>query len=286
MKNSLITILALLSLNAVAVPIIDSKEYKVMLSNTYFSNSIEPDIVNQVFRELADITLAATNKPLLGDSYLSKIRQVRFYDVQHACTLKKLGYIFRERTEKNQSEVTLKYRHVDLYMSHFEDVSSQHTDATTKLEADYSVTHSGVWKVVYGHSTKVPNTRNINEIKDINKHFDGFEHAYQLPDAMPLNLVSGLNVYERVYKGPTVDLGRQQAEFSITLWYQNELSNTPLVAELSFKYAEQQGDFSKTVTQRAAHLFESISNNLDYIDSTSMTKTQFVYHHQPNFCDE
>ncbi|KZN47799.1 hypothetical protein [Pseudoalteromonas luteoviolacea] len=286
MKHFITFFSLLMPLNVLAVPTIDSKEYKVMLSTTHFSKSNEHLAVNQVFEEVAGLTLSATSKPLIGTSYLSKIRQVRFYDVAQVCTLKELGYVFRERIENGRSEVTLKYRHVDSYLSDFEDVSSQHSEAKTKLEADFSIANSGVWKIVYGHSTKVPNSRYINEVKDINKHFTGFDNVYRLPDSTPLSPVSGLAVYERVYEGYTVDLGRQDAEFSLTLWYQSEHTETPLVAELSFKYADQQGDFSKTVTQRAARLFENFRNNLNYIDSTSMTKTQFVYHHQPSFCAE
>ncbi|WP_081310447.1 hypothetical protein [Pseudoalteromonas luteoviolacea] len=207
MKHLLIFLTLVAPLKLLAAPTIDSKEYKVMLSAAYFSKINEHHRVNQVFNEVADLTFSATSKPLLGTSYLSKVRQVRFYDVAHACTLNTLGYIFRERIENDSSEITLKYRHVDSYLSGFEDVSSQHNEAKTKLEADFSIANSGVWKVVYGHSTKVPNSRNINEVKDINKHFAGFESTYELPDSTPLRLVSGLTVNERVYEGYTVDLG-------------------------------------------------------------------------------
>ncbi|KZN30557.1 hypothetical protein N480_06250 [Pseudoalteromonas luteoviolacea S2607] len=284
MKNFFIFFTLVAPLKLLAAPTIGSKEYKVMLNTANFSKSNEHQVVNQVFDEVTELTLSATSKPLLGTSYLSKVRQVHFYDVAQVCTLKRLGYVFRERIENGSSEVTLKYRHVDSYLSNFEDLSSQHSEAKTKLEADFSIANNGVWKVVYGHSTKVPNSRNINEVKDINKHFVGFESTYQISDSTPLSPVSGLAVFERVYAGYKVDLGRQEAEFSLTLWYQNELAEKPLVAELSFKYADKQGDFSKTVTQRAARLFESIASQLSYADNTSVTKTQFIYQYQPSYC--
>ncbi|MDK2595551.1 hypothetical protein [Pseudoalteromonas obscura] len=271
---------------ACANPVVDSKEYKLMLDTSLFTKSTELSDVNSVFTELAPLARQATSKNTTGSVFLAKTRKVTFYDIIHECTLAKLGYVFRERTDQDGSEVTLKYRHTDRYLSAFEDLSADSDEAKTKLEADYSIAASGNWKVTYSHSTKTPNTRNINEVKDINYHFSGFHQKYQLSSSLTLQAVSGLAISEYVYEGIVIDLGKQDAEFALTLWYTAQQSNTPLIAELSFKYQDNQGDYSQKVASRAADLFDKLASEHSAVNALSLTKTQFVYQYQPSFCAE
>lgn len=77
---------------------------------------------------------------------LSKTRQVRFFDSPNTCLLKNKGYIFRERVENGQSEVTLKYRGYDQYIAAFEDLSGSSSQAETKLEEDISSKNGQAFK--------------------------------------------------------------------------------------------------------------------------------------------
>ncbi len=275
-----------LSLTAQANPEVTSREYKLMLDASQFSYASEASNVASLISAADSAIEAAIARSVTGSASLSKQREVRFYDTLYSCTLNNMGYIFRERRENGDSEVTLKYRGPDRYIADFEDLSSSTSGAETKLEADIGANSTTPFKVVYSHSTTAPNTRTINEMADVNAHFDGFDADYGLSDNLPLSLVGNLVIQERVYKGVIIDLGSIDAEISVTLWYQGTPSGSqaPLVAEISFKYADSTADYTGKVVNRAKGAFDALRGLTNWVDTDSMTKTAFVYAYDSNFC--
>lgn len=271
---------------AVANPDVTSREYKLMLDTSRFSYQTEIGSVGAVFQDAESAIEQAIGRNVSGSPSLHKQRDVQFFDTPSTCRLRSSGYSFRERIENGDSELTLKYRGPDRYISDFEDVSSSTAGAETKLEADVGAKVADPFKVLYSHSTKVPNTRTINEMKDVNVHFPGFASDYGLDDNLPLAVVGGLTIREHVYRGVYIDLGQFDAEMSVTLWYQGIpfASQAPIIAEISFRYEDPSADYTRNVVKRAETAFEVLQGLEDWVDPDSKTKTTFVYDYDPSFC--
>lgn len=284
---SLVCALAVLTPPALANPDVTSREYKLMLKVSEFSYTSESADVNDFLDDLEAAVEAAISRNVTGSESLTKIRDVMFYDVQGDCTLQSLGYSFRERVDSGSSEVTLKFRSPDRYISDFEDLSATSGSAEEKLEADVGISSASTFAVVYGHSTKAPNSRTINQMDDINDQFPGFDSDYGLSDSLDLDQVGDLSVREHVYKGREIDLGSIDAEISVTLWYDGVPSGSqaPLVAEVSFKYEDSSADYTRKVVNRAKVAFEAIQSLTTWTDPASKTKTRFVYDYDSGFCN-
>lgn len=269
-----------------ANPNITSREYKVMLDANQFIYRSEALSVERLLAMAETQIESAISRDVSGSAYLAKQRSVRFFDVQGACQLRKSGYSLRERIENGFSDVTLKFRSRDRYIAGFEDVLSSTSGAETKLESDIGSTATEPVKVVYSHSTKAPNSRKINKIKDVNHHFPGFESHYGLPDEEVLSLVSNLVIHEHVYRGMEIDLGQHDAEISVTLWYQEEPLDfqSPLVAELSFRYKDGSADYTRKVVNRAIKSFDVLKSLSPWVSPDSQSKTAFVYGFDSAFC--
>lgn len=183
--------------------------------------------------------------------------------------------------------MTLKFRSPDRYIADFENLSAVSGQAQTKLEADIGISPDSGFKVVYSHSTTIPNTRTINRMDDVNDQFPGFDGDYGLSDGLDLYAVGGLSLRERVYKGRTIDLGQFPGEIASTLWYDGAPSGLqpPLAAEVSFKYEDASADYTKMVVNRAKKAFEALRALTVWTDPDSDAKTRFVYNYDPSFCN-
>lgn len=269
-------------------PDVTSREYKLLLDPSNFTYATESSKVDNYFDDLVTAVEAAISRDVTGSLSLDTTRTVKFYDKSGSCDLKNLGYIFRDRIESGNSEVTLKFRSPDRYISDFEDLSATSNQAETKLEADIGVKGTNTFNVVYSHSTTSPNTRTINEFADINYHFPGFNSDYGFSDSTPLSLVGNLSINERVYKGGEIDLGSIDAEVSVTLWYTSSSPSSathPAIVEVSFKYEDSSADYTKAVVNRAKTTFEALQGLTAWNSTSSTTKTEFVYSYNPGFCN-
>ena len=304
-------------------PTITSREYRLMLKSENFSGA-DPSVAIQTLwsthlQPVIDNTLGlrSNNKHRYhGNFQLDKERMVSFWDTPtpRSCLLKRHGYIFRERVrieEDNEKkrEVTLKFRSADRYLSATKEMIAKHDKAETKFEEDISQVivqvfdENGVlhrysdskpsFRSVYSHSTTQPIgvNKTLNNMNDVLDLYPGLRDGLKDEDANvskdeTIVLVSDLEVYEKVYQGPIMDLGKLDAKFSLTLWYfNNDQADThPLIAEISFKYELQDGEntFPRKVVKRAKDLFEAMQT-LRAIDPTSSTKTAAVYDYD-NFC--
>lgn len=288
MTYRLLFVLACCATNMVnANPDVTSREYKLMLDASQFSYNSEYSDVQDLIDDIETSVEAAITRDVTGTPSLSKQRIVKFFDVAGSCDLNAIGYSFRERIENSQSEVTLKFRSADRYISDFEDVSSTTSGGESKLEADISKSNEADMKIVYGHSTKVPNTRTINNFQDIHAHFPGFEDEYNWNNNTALSLVGNLTVHERVYKDVFIDLGQHDAEVSVTLWYNGAPTqgSSPIVAEVSFKYEDSAADYTRKVVNRALDAFSAMQGLTSWVDNNALTKTRFVYQYNNSFCN-
>lgn len=264
---------------------ITSREYKLMLDASKFTGSNPMNAIDDYWDDLEALSEDA-NGPLdriaSGSFDLDKERTVNMYDTLGSCLLYNNNLIFRERTESGDREVTLKYRSPDQFIAGVQDMSGSDSSAETKFEED--IVAPFVSK--YSHSTtqSIDDSKNLNKMDDPIGLYSGIE-KYNFDEEMAIVKVGGLTIYEKVYKGTKVDLGSKNGEFSLTLWYTSSTSTTPAVAEISFKYADTNEDYSENVVSRAKILFELMQTLSIWNNPNSTTKTAFVYNYNPNFCN-
>jgi len=288
-KSLLFVLLLIVCVAAHANPKVESREYKLMLKVDLFQHETEAQNVGSFLDKAKSTIEAATNRNVTGSERLKKIRDVRFYDIQGTCQLNEHGYIFRERIEieNGDSEVTLKFRSPDRYISSFEDLSASSSPEDRKLEADIGISSTSPFKIVYGHSNTVPNKRTINKMGDINHHFTGFKNNYHFSNDTELSPVGGLIIREHVYKGREIDLEQAKGKISVTLWYHGIPSDLqkPVIAEVSFKYEDESANYTKEIVNLAKAAFDALQSLTDWIDPNSKTKTQWVYDFDSGFCN-
>ncbi|BAP39036.1 hypothetical protein AS4_40960 [Acinetobacter guillouiae] len=287
-KIAILTVLtSLITTTAWSVPQVTSREYKLLLQPDKFSYANESANVNSYMQQAKTVIAQQINRTVSGTMRLDKQRQIRFYDSPSSCLLNNMGYSFRERIESGASEVTLKFRSYDHYLSDFSDLSSSTAGAKTKLEDDITQTATQGFLVGSSKSTTVANTRTINKFLDIHTHFPKFKETFAISDNQLLSPVGGLTIYERSYRGVSIDLGEFDAEVDMSLWYTQApyAGLKPTVVEVSFKYQDPNANYTNKVVQRAAISFSALKSLSNYnAPSSTQTKTQFVYQYQPNFC--
>lgn len=290
MRSALIPLCALMaSLSALPVhanPDVTSREYKLLLDPSKFTYSSESSTVSSYYSAAQSQIQSAINRSVSGALAYDRTRLIRFYDAPGSCLLSNKGYIFRERVENGSSEVTLKYRGYDRYIADFEDLSGSQSSAVTKLEEDITSKTGQPFVVAISKSTTEPNTRTLNDFADVNVHFPGFATNYPIANSTALSLVGNFTATERQYSGPVIDLGEHDAELVLTLWYNGTpgSASKPVVAEVSFKYADPAADYTKAVVNRAATAFAALNGMSSWVSTTAQTKTQYAYNLNPSFC--
>lgn len=269
-----------------------SREYKVLLEPSRFTYETEQSTVDNFSQSLATTISQAIIREVTGVAVLDKERTVTYWDVPDSCILRELNYSFRDRLniyDNSDRDASLKYRNADRFISGYEDLSSNETDFETKMESDILININYEFLVKHSHSTKIDGyTKNINKVDDIYDNFPGFEDAYgSLDSELPLVAVSNVNFYERRYEGQSIDLGQFDADIVISLWYTSptpQPTDSPVVAEVSFDYADPAGEYTQKVVQRAADSITAIAKMTDWVNLSAQTKTDFAYGYDPDFC--
>ena len=205
---------------------VGSREYKLMLDASAFVGSNPQSVVTQYWSDLDTIITNQLNRNSNGSFSLSKNRTVMMYDTQSSCLLKNNNLIFRERVQNNNREVTLKYRSLDRYIAGHQDMSGTKSDAQTKFEQDLGVPYTSK----FSHSTtqSISNSKNLNKLDDPIGLYPDIQ-KYNFDNTTAIVKVGGLTIYEKVYKGTSIDLGNKDGEFSLTLWYLTATSTTPVL---------------------------------------------------------
>ena len=91
-----------------ASPKVTSREYKVLLDAMNFNYGNEASNINSYFTVAKTAIENQISRNVTGAMTFDTQREIRFYDTQGSCTLKNMGYSFRERIENGTKEVTLK----------------------------------------------------------------------------------------------------------------------------------------------------------------------------------
>ena len=282
-------------------PQVDSREYKLMLEASRFRGSNPVSVIDEMWNgPMRQLIQGLDGIEVKGGGFeLEKDRAVRFWDTGGGgCTLRKHGYAFRERVKvkdgmevDKKREVTLKFRHQQAEGVTAKDLRGTHADAKQKFKMDIGIVGDPGLPLglVYSKSTTQPIGKNkkINSMADPLELFPGLEaglteEGATVDRSQELEMVSNLDIRERVYGKPTLDFGAAEAEVSVTLWYDKQAGELrePLVAEFSFKI---DGPTFDTNTLDQAKSLSLALQRLPWADLAASTKTSFVYQYR-NFC--
>ncbi|SLM45452.1 conserved hypothetical protein [Nitrospira sp. ND1] len=261
----------------------ESREYKMLLDASRFSKDTDKAAEVYLETQLKPL-MSALHKPIAvkGSFFAKKDRSVRFFDTT-SCQLKGNGYILRERKDSESSnELVLKFRSHDFLLAARADI------ARTKLEEDVILSENSheISRSSFGSSTKRTVDKNtpMQNLKDIYEVYPFLTHS-ELPNGGELHVVSDLMIHEKLYEGPTVDLGNRRAMFAISLWYvKKSESLVPILVELSFQHDLDRGEdrVENSVLIKAWDIFAKL-RQLKWVSKNQSTKTQYVYDYA-NFC--
>jgi hypothetical protein len=289
-NNVISTALLCFSMSALAADVdVGSREYKILLDTSAFSGNAatRSSKVNSYWSILKNlIENESIERNTSGNLSLEKSRTVIFYDVENSCDLYNAGYIFRERIDNGNREVTLKFRSSDRFIASKKNMAGTESGWESKFEEDLAVPFVSK----YSFSTKqgIGNSKNLNKMDDPVGLYLGLE-SESFDETRDIEKVGDLTIKEYVYKNASVDLGALEGEFSLTLWYNELVSTTqPLVAEISFKYEDSNEGFSNKVVTRSKRLFTAMQQDAtlaSWNSLNSLTKTATIYQYNGSFCD-
>lgn len=274
-------VVALLTTSQLALGAVESREYKVLLKPASFQTS-PVDVANKFLADLkSSLTAKGFDSTIQGSFAASKDRTVFFYDTAGNCSVKSASYSMRERVEDGSRKIELKFGSPNETISANKDVSGASSKSKTKFEDDITPPA----KETFSKSTSQPlsSSKNINKLKDI-KDLYPTTTAFDSISSQALVKVSNLTIHELTFEGPFSDLGQQEADFTMTVWYPNG-AKAPGLAEISFDVAaNSDGVFTDKVTKRSQLIFNTIQNMTNWTQTPSSTKTIWVYQYQPSFC--
>ena len=262
-----------------------SREYKLMLRAHLFTGA-EDALLRKAGAFWGAVTQAIRDVVLDTDGDLDTItkrRFIRFYDTQSQ-RLRQNDYIFRERVDivSGAREVTLKCRHPDRYVAQDRNMAAEGQHSKAKFEEDIKPP----CQALYSYST----TQQIAEDKKLNRMNDPGRLYPGLPEQLPmydedeaLTVVGTLTARELVLTGADFQIGKEpkvEAECALIVWYDvQDDTQTPQVVEFSFRYSNNDEQYSGAVAKCAYDVFQRLQGETlaRWVDPASKTKTAYVY---------
>jgi hypothetical protein len=263
---------------------VTSREYKVMLRASLFDgdDSVMRQAVDRFWSALT-AALVPLDIPTSGAfSQVKARRLIRFFDTDEH-RLHSDSYIVRERedVDTGEREVTLKFRHPDRYIASDRSMeAAKAADVKTKFEEDVKPPFTSVFS--FSTTQPLESGQALQQMSDVADLFPGLVEALEdLPQDAPLLLVREFVGREVVLEGAGLLLGSRDmsAECALVVWYdEGEQDTTPVVAEFSFKYGDEEEQYRASVAKDAYAILGLLQNGMtDWVDANSRTKTAFVY---------
>jgi len=284
---------------------LDAREYKLLLTPERFSNSSAATVAafwNDKLCPLIDDQLGSRNDGEArhhGWFGAPVERTIRFWDTRDGL-FTRLDLALRERVTVLGSqptglpEITVKLRMPDLFVVAATELPGSNADARTTFEEDIaplevdnptpggrcvviaskrsirsrfslSTTQTARWKAN-------PTVRDLARLLPTLSELVTTSGTIYEPGA-PLE--SGVAIRELVFKGATVKLGSGViGKFALTLWYFDDQTQSPSVAEISFKCRTPGGEMAGRAARRSLTLFTSMQSDLsDWVNSEYSSKT-------------
>ena len=159
--------------------IITSREYKVMLRHDWFAGSETALLARckEFWLDFQELT-KDLNLKCRGEFDEVKVnRQITFLDTKEHF-LNKNSYVFRERVDldKNEKEITLKFRHRDRFISQERDMATSLVTgkkAKIKFEEDLKLPFDSLYS--FSTTKEIDDDQSFDTMKKLDSAFPGLE---------------------------------------------------------------------------------------------------------------
>lgn len=263
--------------------LITSREYKVVLQHDAFVE--RRHALQSLSQQLQQLT-TELDVHIAGEFESPKQREVTFFDTQDRL-LRRSSLLLRRRIDQERRDVrfTLKCRNQDRYIAAGFDVSAAAGfDYKAKFEEDIVLpfssrfSSSGTVKFEQDEIADSPFGLTPRPAGDLADLFPGLAGLFQRHEATASEVVvvNGIHAFEEVHGGLVIKLAKAaKVELQAVVWC-NHPAGTPILAELSFQFQDDNENFSADAARAAKRFFESL-DRLDIHKPSGKTKTQFVY---------
>ena len=259
-----------------------SREYKVVLRGAAFTGN-ESAFMGRAKLFWKDFKNAIASVASVSGSLdtINKKREILFFDSKEH-VLHNGNYIFRERKNaaKGATEITLKFRHADRYVSQDRDMDPQKgLHGKIKFEEDIK----SPFQSLYSFSSSLDKNNSAQKLKDIVNLYPGLAAGLENYDPKEkLVQINEHEIQEIVITGGSIVISDDppvHAECALIMWYEAEVfSVDPVIAEFSFRYGNEKGKYSGATGQVAFTVFARLQKELKgWIDIENATKTGFIY---------
>jgi hypothetical protein len=261
-----------------------SREYKLMLRKDLFTGD-EKQLLKTASKFWHEFTQAINNIGIDVQGDLKNIddnRIIKFYDTDKNL-LYSNHYILRERYEpgKDKKEITLKFRHLDRYISQNRNMEAgDPSKGETKFEEDIKSPFS----VLYSFSTtqEISSKENLGKLQDAARLYPDIPgKVIDYTKEEEIKTVRGITVRELVIKGAKFEIRNSpkvDSKCALIVWYDNKGDeNKPVAVEFSFKYGDENENYTLKMAQRAYDVFQVLQKLTSWVDPESDTKTAYIY---------
>jgi len=266
---------------------VTSREYKVMLNSNRFKDR---DQGAAEFMELMAFLIKKEGGEVTKRQNEVESRQTSYLDTPQFA-LRQNGYSLRLREEQGKSQVNLKYRDADRYISASKDLSATR-EGKIKFEEDIIPPFTSK----FSHSNSIEGTEKppLGVMKEVTALFPGLKEL-DIDENTPVITANDFTARELTRKLCKFKFKFQETEplkASLSFWYLLDETHWPLVAEFSFDYeaTKKKTDGEETtnkdddklelyppeVVKGASGLFRSVLNQAGWLDLTTTTKTAFA----------
>ncbi len=260
-----------------------SREYKIMLKKELFTGD-ERQLLKATstfwytFRQAINKIVIDVN----GD--LEKIageRIIKFYDTDKHLLYRNY-YILRDRynTDTNERELTFKFRHPDRYISQCCDIRTSVSDKEkTKFEEDIKPPFLGLYS--FSNTQIISPTENLRKLQDVARLYPNLPDKLTFYAEEEMKIV-GVTVRELLFVGAKFQIRKTpkiDSECALIVWYNNNSDEgKPVAVEFSFRYKDENEDYTRNMALRAYDAFQALQEKLTFwVDPESKTKTAYIY---------
>lgn len=266
---------------------IDSKEYKLLLKPSIFSN---PKAGSRIFWKLVKQVVLSNGIKITDAEKVYKKREIAFFDT-NTNSLYNKSFITRVRARridrtrdglksKKGTELTLKFRNPELTSSIVAPVKpGQQYDSKVSLEQDVSY-KSGKMSSVFSRSGKIYTLGALPKtISELTRFFPLFG-SVGLNEKLGLNLVGKTIVVEKRIRPGYMYLAGKKIKTLFSFWYKNG-ETKPFVAEFSYRirFSRNRKKIIRNdeMQKQADQIFLELAKRSKAFLSPKQTKTGQVY---------
>lgn len=262
---------------------ITSREYKVIVDVGLFTN--EQAACRSIISDLEDVAQMHGCKVAGDFDPAPKERTIVFLDTPDF-SLRANGWLLRQRIRRRNgaTEYTLKCRSEDRYIANGQDLApAKGLKHEQKFEEDIGVPFvsrfSSSSSVSLGEKHAFAGDNLPETLADAGKLFPVLRSLrrddLKCEPKTRLQIVNGLQAFERVFTGPVVHLPQAAANVALILWQKGKKGRL-LTAEFSFRYGNKRERFSAKLARAARGVFEGVQR-CDWTRPDALTKTQYMY---------